>query len=409
MLPDQVGGVFISYSHEDPVHQHRVAELVARLRADEIEVIIDCDKYPGGPSEGWPLWCQRQVKNASKVLMICTETYKRRYEAEEEPGVGHGVIFEAAAIRQAIINQGGENERFRCVCFQDEHVVHIPDQLKPYQHFVPVEPGAYADLLKWLRESNPPPPPPGAPPSERGGPRKPKPRSPRPVGPPRPRGGFVRQLANREHEFRLFEHMITGVMKQRVLLLRGGNNRGKTALLIEFFKMVRYYELPGSMVNLKGCLTLDDLFDYLTLDLSASILPETHAELKRIRALPVDLRALRTPLVLGFDAYQEATPAIMSWLDNNLLRFVDDCPNLLVVIAGHLVPDERGKIWESATAVYNLPEIRDPADWLHFAKGKWDCPDLDLDVVQTLVRATDGDPGTMRTNLETFVRNYVNR
>jgi hypothetical protein len=80
--------VFISYSHDSLEHSDRVRELSDRLRADGIDSILD--QYELSPPEGWPLWTDKQIRDAEFVLMVCTETYYRRVMGEEESGIGLG-------------------------------------------------------------------------------------------------------------------------------------------------------------------------------------------------------------------------------------------------------------------------------------------------------------------------------
>src|SRR6516162_11655726 len=96
--------VFISYSHDSADHQDRVLELADRLRGDGIDAIID--QYVQSPPEGWPAWCEAEIRRARFVLMICTEIYLRRVSGEEEPGKGHGVLREARLIRQHLYDAG---------------------------------------------------------------------------------------------------------------------------------------------------------------------------------------------------------------------------------------------------------------------------------------------------------------
>jgi TIR domain len=80
--------VFISYSHDSDEHKARVHALANRLRRDGVTVVLDRDMLPGGPSEGWPEWSERQVKEVELVLVACTETYRQRYEGNQAPGSG---------------------------------------------------------------------------------------------------------------------------------------------------------------------------------------------------------------------------------------------------------------------------------------------------------------------------------
>ena len=76
--------VFISYSRDSPEHEGRVLALANRLRADGIDAVLD--QFESFPTEGWPVWMERQVEAARFVLVVCTPTYRRRAEGKEEPG-----------------------------------------------------------------------------------------------------------------------------------------------------------------------------------------------------------------------------------------------------------------------------------------------------------------------------------
>ena len=79
---------FISYSHDSEAHKNRVFNLSERLRADGIDCHID--QYEIAPPEGWARWTRDQIRQADFVLVVCTETYERRYEGTEVAGKGAG-------------------------------------------------------------------------------------------------------------------------------------------------------------------------------------------------------------------------------------------------------------------------------------------------------------------------------
>jgi hypothetical protein len=76
--------VFISYSHDSVAHQDRALDFADRLRAHGVDAVID--RYVQFPPEGWPAWCEAQIRKAGFVLMVCTETYRRRVDGDEAPG-----------------------------------------------------------------------------------------------------------------------------------------------------------------------------------------------------------------------------------------------------------------------------------------------------------------------------------
>ena len=79
--------VFISYGHDSPEHRDKVLALSERLRADGIETLLD--QYVNGSSlRGWPRWMLDQPDAADFVLVVCAETYSRRFCGREVPRKG---------------------------------------------------------------------------------------------------------------------------------------------------------------------------------------------------------------------------------------------------------------------------------------------------------------------------------
>ena len=107
--------------------------LAKRLRADGIDAVLD--QYESFPTRGWDLWGQEQIQGARFVLVVCTATYRRRFDGEEEPGKGLGAKSEAWYIRQLLYNAGGTNQKFIPVLLTEADSEHIPLKLQGYQHF----------------------------------------------------------------------------------------------------------------------------------------------------------------------------------------------------------------------------------------------------------------------------------
>ena len=120
--------VFISYSHDSPAHQDHVLELADRLRSEGVDAKID--QYVQSPPRGWPAWCESEIAKADFVLMVCTETYLRRVNGEEEPGTGYGVLWESRLIRQHLYDQGAESKKLVPVLFADGSSAHVPQVVK---------------------------------------------------------------------------------------------------------------------------------------------------------------------------------------------------------------------------------------------------------------------------------------
>ena len=116
--------VFISYSHDDKAHEDRVLDFAERLRDDGVDAMID--QYEQSPPQGWPDWCERQIRESDFVLMVCTETYLRRVNGDEEPGVGYGVLWEARLVKQDIYGSGSVSSKYVPVLFAGGLLEHVP-------------------------------------------------------------------------------------------------------------------------------------------------------------------------------------------------------------------------------------------------------------------------------------------
>jgi hypothetical protein len=119
--------VFVSYSHDSQAHKDRILALCDRLRREGVHA--DLDQYVGAPSEGWPRWTMRQIETADFVLVVCTETYRRRFDGTEEKGRGLGATWEGAVLTQVHYDAAAASGRLVPVVFASEDDVHVPTVL----------------------------------------------------------------------------------------------------------------------------------------------------------------------------------------------------------------------------------------------------------------------------------------
>ena len=102
----------------------------------------------------------RQIREADFVLMVCTETYLRRVERNETPGVGHGVMWEAHLIRQHLTMPAPSISKFVPVLFADGSHAHVPTPVRSATIYrVETEEG-YEQLYRLLTGQHDTPTPP---------------------------------------------------------------------------------------------------------------------------------------------------------------------------------------------------------------------------------------------------------
>lgn len=139
--------VFISYSHDSDAHKQQVVDLANRLRELGIDAWID--RYSPPPPEGWQVWIERQIEAASWIILVCTETYRRRFDLQEDHGKGRGVAYEANIIRSQIYESAGKNLKAIPVLFRTEDEQHIPQPLLTSSRYL--FPAECDRLLRHLR------------------------------------------------------------------------------------------------------------------------------------------------------------------------------------------------------------------------------------------------------------------
>jgi len=127
-----------------------VLELADRLRADGIDASID--QYEPSPPQGWPAWCEAEIREADFVLMVCTETYLRRLNREEEAGKGFGVLWEARLVEQHLYDAASASEKFVPVLFADGSSAHVPTPLRGASIYRVDTPEGYEALYRLLTD-----------------------------------------------------------------------------------------------------------------------------------------------------------------------------------------------------------------------------------------------------------------
>ncbi|MFZ3211902.1 MAG: toll/interleukin-1 receptor domain-containing protein [Terriglobales bacterium] len=95
--------VFVSYSWDTEEHKKWALALANRLREHGIDAIIDQTHLSLGARS--PEFMECSVRESGRVLVVCTEIYKRRFD-NREGGAG----YEGHIITGEIVNEVGKNK-----------------------------------------------------------------------------------------------------------------------------------------------------------------------------------------------------------------------------------------------------------------------------------------------------------
>ncbi len=208
-------------------------------------------------------------------------------------------------------------------------------------------------------------------------------------------------LANRKEEFQIFEEMITGQRRERVLLLQGTSDSGKTKLCNELRARAKQLGLLHSSVDLKGCPTKSEIFHSLQTDIGSAILgssSRTDGDGRFCRLID-DFRQLAQPAVLFFDTWEKSSHEMRDWIEKQFLPRLDKMPGVVVLIGGQEVPDPEINHWGDVAVHRPLGPIKSTDDWFDYTQRKWPGKPVNRHHVEALALAADGNPGAIYRSL----------
>ncbi len=376
--------VFISYTHDSEEHKARVLALAERLRGDGLYVIMDSDQMPGGPDKGWDTWSEQQAEHAERVLLVITASYRQCWDGEQPSGMREGATYEASVLKRRIVKQGAVLDFCRPVVFDATDTNHIPYRIAGLHSYTLQR--DYPDIVGWLR---------GVAAVQSA-----------PAGSfvwPAPIPNYHWPLADRKEEFALFARMLSGASVQRILLVKGNRNTGKSLLLQSLREYTKQLRLPVARIDLKGCPSKAELFGQLRLALRKS-LPEPAFDAAAPLRLVEHLQELNAPLALLFDTYEHASDEVRDWLQWQLLNHLEDLPGVVAAVSGQVLPEPDKNPWRSLTTERELTPIERADDWLDYVHNELGCSVLTSKDMQLLISGALGNPGMMDTLLVNVVQ-----
>ena len=138
--------VFVSYTHQDDVHNRAVLGLVQELRRLGVDAVID--RFFPAPEQGWPQWMDDEIDRADYVLLVCSKLYHDRATGRAPGEGGLGGRWEGLILRQAHYEALGRNEKFIPVVFGASEIPNIPQRLRGFTYFI--LPDGFEDLYRLL-------------------------------------------------------------------------------------------------------------------------------------------------------------------------------------------------------------------------------------------------------------------
>lgn len=211
---------------------------------------------------------------------------------------------------------------------------------------------------------------------------------------PAPLRTHSRILADRKEEFEVFEAMITGQRRERVLLLEGKSGSGKTVLANELAAYARGIGVQTAQADCKGCPPIDSIFRSILFDLRPEILRTAASAVGDSRFVKMvdDLSDLARPALIALDTWQESSDEVRRWVEQVFLRDLARMPGALLLISGREVPSPPAT-WADLAVVCKLAPITSPEEWFEYAQRK--SPKIARDEVTTITKAARGMPNVI--------------
>lgn len=213
-----------------------------------------------------------------------------------------------------------------------------------------------------------------------------------------------RTFANYHNERAAFRELFSNVCGKRIMLLKGASGSGKSSLLKACLNEAAASMQPINIELRDSAVSVTEIFSRSAKRLGwerltqfsqcaqelASQVPQIkvadvkqqgetntlrialnvhntgdreHRQTMLTDAWFADIEKLEEPLVMVFDAYEQAPSEVQNWLSGPFLSRTAECAAVRVAIAGQSVPDA-GIEWNHCHALHELFGVSDACEWL---------------------------------------------
>jgi hypothetical protein len=384
--------VFISYRHESSEHSRAVRRFGELLRQASVPVLLDqfyLEDHPGGPDDGWPKWCEDCANQSACVLIVASKGWFAAYDKTEPSGQGLGAATEADLFRQDIWNNKGHNERIRLTFLHSMANDSVPVRLQAWHQFRPFDSAGPDELIRWLATRL------GLQVTEESAVKWPE------------SIHFQPDIANRnKNEWPAVVGLLSGKSDKRILLFEGGSGLGKSELVRHARTYGKKLGLPVAYIDFKSGIikTTEDILGLIDLELGEHLPIFSKSQPKASSTLRKDLRALRQPVLVIFDSYEDiaGNQTIVDWLNIHLLGDLESSPAIAVIIAGQKVPDQTHASWRDLAHHFPLSLITELEHWKEWASRRY--PNVPESALNTLLQLAGGQPSLMVVYCQTIAK-----
>lgn len=124
---------FLSYSQDSNAWTRAAIALAEKLAKDGVDIRLD--KYDDSPTEGWPKWMDRQIREASHILVVASELYFKKYNGDVPKDVGKGAKWESLLAVQRMYESGDEEQSVIPVLFDTSDAEYRVAPLRSHTYY----------------------------------------------------------------------------------------------------------------------------------------------------------------------------------------------------------------------------------------------------------------------------------
>lgn len=253
------------------------------------------------------------------------------------------------------------------------------------------------------------------------------------------------RFANRTRELHLFEKMLRGQVRERILLIEAPSGYGKTGLMGRFEilcsqEIHRSQKIHPISINLKGAQAgIPSVFSWIQRVLGKKHFTNFNAQIDRLFNSGVeiqnnrltgegsniqvilnvppeerkyrlnklqevffeDLERFDRPIAFLLDTYNEATEELAGWIESSFLAEVKLNPKLFAIVAGQIIPQPTIE-WQNLHHRCQLDRIMEREAWYGYVKDVGYC--FSSEEIDFLIDAVGGLPSQVVLFLENAAR-----